>query len=69
MGLKKLSDMLRLTGVVTLLTTGYMFQVNGTAVTWQSKKQSCVALSSAEAEYVALTAAAHVKIWQERANL
>ncbi|XP_064403839.1 uncharacterized protein LOC135349261 [Halichondria panicea] len=30
-------------------TTGYMFQIGGTAVTWKSKKQSCVALSTAEA--------------------
>ena len=25
-------------------TTGYMFQIGGTAVSWKSKKQSCVAL-------------------------
>ena len=33
-------------------TSGYMFQIGGTAVMWKSKKQSCVALSTAEAEYM-----------------
>ena len=37
--------------------TGYLFQIDGTAITWQSKKQSCVALSTAEGEYVALSGA------------
>ena len=27
-------------------TTGYLFQIGGTAITWQSKKQTCVALST-----------------------
>ena len=44
-------------------TTGYVFQIGGTAVTWRSKKQSCVALSTAEAEYVALSSAAQEAIW------
>ena len=39
-------------------TSGYLFMMNGGAVTWKSKKQSCVALSTAEAEYVALSSAA-----------
>ena len=39
-------------------TSGYLFQVGGTAITWQSKKQLCVPLSTAEAEYVALAGAA-----------
>ena len=30
-------------------TSGYLFQIGSTAITWQSKKQSCVALSTAEA--------------------
>ena len=49
-------------------TTGYLFQIGGTAITWQSKKQSCVALSSAEAEYVALAAAAQEAIWLKQLN-
>ena len=37
--------------------------MGGTAVTWKSKKQSCVALSTAEAEYMALSSAAQEAIW------
>ena len=32
-------------------TSGYLFQISGGAITWKSKKQSSVALSTAEAEY------------------
>ncbi|XP_046841894.1 secreted RxLR effector protein 161-like [Xenia sp. Carnegie-2017] len=38
-------------------TSGYIFIMNGAAVSWKSKKQSCVALSTAEAEYIALRSA------------
>ena len=31
-------------------TSGYLFKLNGAAVSWRSKKQSCVALFIAEAE-------------------
>ena len=32
-------------------TSGYLFQISGAAVSWRSKKQTCVALSTTEAEY------------------
>ena len=32
-------------------------------MTWKSKKQSCVALSTAEAEYMALSSVAQEAIW------
>ena len=35
----------------------------GAAVTWKSRKQTCVALSTAEAEYVAMAAAAQEATW------
>jgi hypothetical protein len=35
-------------------TGGYIVMMNGLPVTWQSKKQSTIALSSTEAEYYAL---------------
>lgn len=38
--------------------SGYCFKYAGTAISWMSKKQKTVALSTAEAEYVALTEAA-----------
>ena len=36
--------------------TGYVFMMNGAAVRWKSQHQPTVALSTAEAEYMALTA-------------
>ena len=44
-------------------TTGYVFTVGGTAVSWISRLQRVVALSSAEAEYVSLTEASKEMIW------
>ena len=35
-------------------TSGFVFLKNGAAISWRSKKQSVVAQSTAEAEYVAL---------------
>lgn len=43
-------------------TTGALWLIGG-AVSWQSKKQATTALSSTEAEYMALTAAAKDGIW------
>ena len=36
-------------------TSGYIFKYSGTELSWQNKKQTSVALSTAEAEYVALS--------------
>ena len=47
-------------------TSGYVFLLSGAAVSWRSKKQSCVALSTAEAEYMALASAAQESVWMER---
>ena len=44
-------------------TSGYLCQIGGTAISWRSKKQTCVALSTAEAEYMALVNAAQEAIW------
>ena len=38
-------------------TSGYTFHTSGATVSWRSKKQTCVALSAAAAEYIALSAA------------
>ena len=42
---------------------GYAFILNGAAISWNSKKQATVALSSTEAEYVALTQAVKESLW------
>ncbi|GJQ82333.1 hypothetical protein Trydic_g406 [Trypoxylus dichotomus] len=39
-------------------TTGYLFKVYGGTICWSTKKQSTVAMSSTEAEYIALAEAA-----------
>ena len=41
-------------------TSGNVFFLAGRAVSWLSKKQATVALSTAEAEYVALSAASQM---------
>ena len=44
-------------------TSGYCFQIGGTVVSWRSKKQSCVALSTTEAEYMALASTVQEAVW------
>ena len=43
--------------------TGYMFILNGGAVSWWSSKQSVVAGSTCEAEYIAASEAANEGVW------
>ena len=38
--------------------SGFVFMIRGAVISWNSKKQICVALSTAGAEYIALTKAA-----------
>ncbi len=40
--------------------------LSGGAVSWRSRKQTCVALSTAEAEYVALTNTSQEVIWMRQ---
>ncbi len=44
-------------------TLGYIFLAAGGTITWQSKKQTIVALSSTEAEYIVLSEARHEACW------
>jgi len=43
--------------------TGYVFKVGGNTISWKSSLQSVVALSTTEAEYMALTEAVKEAIW------
>eukprot|EP00249_Psilotum_nudum_P021898 c28294_g1_i10 orf=154-735(-) len=47
-------------------TSGFVFCLAGAAVSWQSKKQSTVALLSTEAEFVAAAVAAKEALWIRR---
>ena len=47
-------------------TSGYLFQMAGGPVSWKSRKQDSVALSTAEAEYIALSSAAQETVWIRR---
>jgi hypothetical protein len=44
-------------------TSGYTFLFNDSAILWRSKKQSCIALSTMEVEYVACSAATQHAVW------
>lgn len=44
-------------------TSGYIFELNGSPVSWCSQRQSIVTLSSTEAEYVAATTATKEAVW------
>ena len=47
-------------------TTGNIFIMNGGPISWLSQKQSIVAQSTAEAEYVAMWSAAKQAVWLRR---
>ena len=47
-------------------TSGYVFTFAGGAVSWMSRAQKCVALSTTEAEYVAATEGCKEAIWFDR---
>lgn len=47
-------------------TTGNVFVLAGGAVSWLSKKQAVVALSTCEAEYVALSTAGQEAVWFQK---
>jgi hypothetical protein len=47
-------------------TTGYLLIYNGGPVAWGSRRQSCVSLSTTEAEYIAMCEAAKDIVWTRR---
>jgi hypothetical protein len=46
--------------------SGHVFLIDGGAISWSSRKQELITLSTAEAEYVAATHAAKEAIWLRR---
>jgi hypothetical protein len=44
-------------------TSGYAFLLNDSAILWRSNKQSCIALSTIEAVYVACSATSQDVVW------
>ncbi|XP_067045549.1 uncharacterized protein [Acropora muricata] len=44
-------------------TSGYVFQIGSSTISWSSKKQATLAKSSTEAEYVALSSATQEAVW------
>ncbi|CAA0823294.1 cysteine-rich RLK (RECEPTOR-like protein kinase) 8 [Striga hermonthica] len=46
--------------------SGFLMTFAGGAVSWQSKLQKCVALSTTEAEYIAITEGCKEALWMRR---
>jgi len=47
-------------------TSGFVMTLGGSAVSWNSKRQPTIALSAAEAEYIAATDAGKECIWWKK---
>lgn len=47
-------------------TSEYRSKLSRTAVSWRSKKRTCVALTTAEVEYMALASVSQEVVWMKR---
>uniref|UniRef100_A0A3Q7EW66 Reverse transcriptase Ty1/copia-type domain-containing protein n=1 Tax=Solanum lycopersicum TaxID=4081 RepID=A0A3Q7EW66_SOLLC len=48
------------------ITSGYIYTIGGTAVSWMSTLQKCVSFSSSEVEYVPIAEAGKEMIWSRK---
>ena len=62
-GLVVYADSVYTNSVRSCSTTGFVFMINGSPITWNSRKQTVTAQSSMEAEYMAVLEAAKQAIW------
>ena len=62
-GLVAYADSAYANSVRSRSTTGFVFMINGSPVTWNSRKQMVTAQSSTEAEYMTVSEAAKQAIW------
>ena len=44
-------------------TSGFVFLLGNSAISWSSKKQTCIALSTMEVEFVAFSTSVQVAVW------
>jgi len=49
-------------------TIGFVFMMGGGAISWSSKRQPIIALSTTEAEYMASTQATKEAIWDDKVH-
>jgi len=47
-------------------TSGYVFLLNNGTISWSSKKQTCIALSTMEAEFIACSTAVQEVVWLKK---
>ena len=53
----------------TRSTTGLIFRIGDAPISWLSKRQSCIALSSSETEYMGLSVATRKFAWLEKLTM
>ena len=47
-------------------TSGFIFLLGNLAISWSSKKQTCVALSTMESEFIAFSSTVQEGVWLKR---
>ena len=45
---------------------GFVFLLGNSAISWSTKKQTCVALSTMESEFIALSSTVQERVWLKR---